>query len=239
MATITHFPATSSSGSGGSFQSTTPIAYFQSIVPTLTSIWWDPVATISANLEAQTAANGGSAAITAGDGGVGLLACSTNASSTQVLRNRNGEQIINNARTSKWCSLTRCKVNVAVISGQDMHMSNILVGSNETYLGIVGATSLTEIAFVLEGGAATNTTVAFGSGYRWLAVLNDGTNIRGFANDGTASGAFTEITTPAAVAGIGSASANPRWYTIAGAGITGNVASFKLDEVILLTEPAS
>lgn len=234
----TTIPESTATGGGGSFQGSSIAAAAQTLVPTLTSIWWSPCATVSAELEVQAANNGGSSAVVAGDGGVIRLACAAAANSNQVLKNRNGESIIANARTSKFALATRVKHVNALIAGEQMRMLDILVAAtNDTWIGIDGTTSLTNLSYVIEGGAVQSTSVAIGSSYRWLMFVNDGTNFKGYYNDGTATGAFTELFSTAST-NLGSGVAFPRFFTTSGA-IATEVASFDLDEILLLTEPAS
>lgn len=156
--------------------------------------------------------------------------------STQVAYQRDGggtgapavpARIVANARTKPWA--TGCRVVIVSLPGgtnanDALYPCNLLDGTNDNGLHLIGATSQVNWAFGV-GSVWADTGVAVDTGVVYdLVVINDTTNVKGYV-DGVEVGS-------AASSGIASAAGVLRWYCF-------NIAlvnhEFQLDRVMGMT----
>ncbi len=201
MATVTYFPAVSSSGGSGLLDTwfSTTLLRIQSLVPTLTdvvvaddmgvpAVYWDPAVLNSGTLTV-TVPSAIDMQSTTSLQGFSILTLHDHGTVTGLNKG------IANMRTQKWAMAVQVTkiATIATSNNQICHLTDG-VGTSVPILGILGATSTTNYSVKCGSAAAVDTTVAQSAAgtYDTLIQCSDGTNLISDINY-TAPGAGSSI----------------------------------------------
>lgn len=116
-----------------------------------------------------------------------------------------GARLVSNSRTQPWATYVRAQlVATPAATGKMCVIANMLDGTNDNFLGGVGATSTTNWVFSV-GGVGANTGVAFDLLVHDFLVINDGTDVKAYID-------WVQVGISTAASGVLTGSGYPRWY---------------------------